>query len=373
MQQVVDGVGKYGERVFFVAFGWQQPDTHESLGLCLFCLLLHVGIGCFYLLRIIPVCIAFVSVFGVYGREKECVVEIDDILLGAVVDVERYHVNGVSGECFCDIAEQAPFSGSPSVDALLYVSHYEVVCRPLGRGLGVAQTFAEQHLEVFPLHYARVLELVDHDVVEMCSYLLEDERRVGVVYHHAQQVLCVAEQESVGFGVHLFHLVFYVSEQSEVVDVLERCGHGVHYSHGRSPFLFRPLEQGYEAFACSSDYEVPVFVRLRHPVFFALHAVCNGLRYEIPVTEVVFDQSVEVFLYSASLPTLEILLLYSVSAYEREEFRACFLEDLSCCVLFSAQLGAVGGEEFAVGELFVHHFSDFTILVVEYHPSEILH
>ena len=237
----------------------------------------------------------------------------------------------------------------------------------------MAQTFAEQHLEVVPLHYARVLEFVYHDVVEMCSYLLEDEWRVGVVYHHSQQVLRVAEQESVCLGVHLLHLVFYVSEQSEVVDVLERGGHGVHYCRGRRPFLFRPLEEGHEALACCPYYEVAVFVGFRNPVLFAFHAVCHGLRYEIPVAEVVFGQSVEVFLYSASLPALEILFLYAVFADEPKEFRACFLENFPCGDLFGSQLGAVGGEESAVGEFFVHSFPDFAILVVEYHPSKILH
>ena len=75
-----------------------------------------------------------------------------------------------------DVVQHTPVARTPAVDALLHVAHNQVAVL-----FAVAHALLEQHLEVLPLHGARVLELVDHHVLQMRTYLLEDERRVGVL------------------------------------------------------------------------------------------------------------------------------------------------------------------------------------------------
>ena len=50
----------------------------------------------------------------------------------------------------------------------------------------VAHAFLKQHLEVLPLYGTRVLEFVNHYVVESRTYLLEYEWRVAVLYERVE-------------------------------------------------------------------------------------------------------------------------------------------------------------------------------------------
>ena len=85
----------------------------------------------------------------------------------------------------------------------------------------MAHGLVEQHLEVLPLHGAGVLELVDHDVLQLSANLLEDEGRVAAVDECVQQLLRVAEQKSVGLVVELAHLLLDAAQESQLGKVAQ--------------------------------------------------------------------------------------------------------------------------------------------------------
>ena len=187
-----------------------------NVAVCLFQLTCHVSAG-------LPLC------FGLFFHRhiEEGVVERHDVLGRAAVVLHRLDMQFPFLENALDVVQQSPVARAPSVDALLHVAHDEVL-RHIGFvGVGTAHAVAQQHEEVSPLHGACVLKLVYHDVVHLCAYLLVYERRVAVLYKFRQQLLCVAEQESVGGGVHLCHLLLDGSQQAQLVDVGERHACGV--------------------------------------------------------------------------------------------------------------------------------------------------
>ena len=73
----------------------------------------------------------------------------------------KLSVNGV---------EQAPVARTPPIDALLYVANYQIL-----RFL-MTHALLQQDLEVLPLDSAGVLELVNHDVLQLGANLLKDKR-----------------------------------------------------------------------------------------------------------------------------------------------------------------------------------------------------
>ena len=86
----------------------------------------------------------------------------------------------------------------------------------------MAHRLLQQHAEVLPLNGGGVLELVDHDVLQLGAHLLEDERRVAVVDERMEQLLRVAEQEAVGLGIELVHLLLDAFEQAQLVEMAQR-------------------------------------------------------------------------------------------------------------------------------------------------------
>ena len=66
------------------------------------------------------------------------------------------------------------------------------------------------------------MELVDHDVFQLRAYLLKDERRVAAVDKLVEQLLGVAEQESVLLVVQLAHLFLDAPQQTELREVAQR-------------------------------------------------------------------------------------------------------------------------------------------------------
>ena len=155
----------------------------------------------------------FVLLTGCFG--KEGVIELNDTSLRTVVELQRadfYHLVARSEFPVYGV-EQSPVAGAPAVDALLDVADYEIF------GVCVAHALLEQYLEILPLNRRGVLKLVYHDVFQLGSYLLEDERGVAVLDERVQQLLGVAEQEAVGLVVHLAYLFLYTVKKTQLVQV----------------------------------------------------------------------------------------------------------------------------------------------------------
>ena len=113
----------------------------------------------------------------VLRRNEEGVIEVDDVAVGTIVGLQWLFVDGMTWrKLLLDIVEQSPVARTPTIDALLHVSHDEV-----GRIL-VAHRLQEENLEVLPLHCTRILELIDHHVLQLRTYFLEDEWGVAVLY-----------------------------------------------------------------------------------------------------------------------------------------------------------------------------------------------
>ncbi len=85
----------------------------------------------------------------------------------------------------------------------------------------MAHALLEQDLKVLPLDGRRVLELVNHDVLQPGTDFLEDEGRVALVDERVQQLLGVAEQKAVGLVVQLAHLLLNAAQQAQLVQVAQ--------------------------------------------------------------------------------------------------------------------------------------------------------
>ena len=129
--------------------------------------------------------------FGLYLIEQsgsfweEGIVEIDDCLVAAEVDVERLglDVEALQFLFVLDAVEYFPVAVSPSIDALLYVTDEHTFASR-------SQFLEEKLLEVLPLHATCVLELVDHDIIYICANLFEDERGIASLNHFAEEGGC---------------------------------------------------------------------------------------------------------------------------------------------------------------------------------------
>ena len=146
------------------------------------------------------------------GSLKEVGVEIHNVALApevrAHVDDIGRRADGVLYVCQC-----APVAATEPVDALLDIAHDEVAA-PARAALG------QQGAEVLPLKARRVLKLVDHDVVELGAYLLEDEGGIARAYHLPQQDGGLGEVEARGLGIDVGHLAVDGIEQAQGLDVL---------------------------------------------------------------------------------------------------------------------------------------------------------
>ena len=85
----------------------------------------------------------------------------------------------------------------------------------------MAHGLGQQNAEVLPLHGAGILELVDHDVLELGTDLLEDKGRVALADEGVEQLLGVAEQEAVGIGIERAHLLFDAAQEAQLVQVAQ--------------------------------------------------------------------------------------------------------------------------------------------------------
>ena len=85
----------------------------------------------------------------------------------------------------------------------------------------MAHRLLQQYAEVLPLYGGGVLELVNHDVLQLRADLLEDEGRVAVADERVEQLLRVAEQETVGLLIQLPHFRLDAVEQAQLTKVAQ--------------------------------------------------------------------------------------------------------------------------------------------------------
>ena len=199
---------------------------------------------------------------------EEYVVEVDNVGFRAVVGVESCLSDVLVVELLADSVEQSPVAISPSVDALLYISHNQT-CRML------CQAVVEQHLEVLPLCHARVLELVYHDVLDLRPYLLVYERGVAIANHSVEQHLCRAQREPVGQCVCLVNLVVDASQQAQLADVLNSSGSRLVVAEIFPPLVLGLVHKLHESLG--SQFERCPHVLFLHPCRGALACVLGSL------------------------------------------------------------------------------------------------
>lgn len=123
-----------------------------------------------------------------------------------------------------EVLQELPVAVAPAIDALLHVSDDET-------SVLVSDAVVEQDFEVGPLHGRCVLKLINHDIAQLSPDLLVDERRVLLVDEVVEQFLRVGERIVVVVGIDVVDLLLDTSEESQLVDVLQRELDGVdgHY------------------------------------------------------------------------------------------------------------------------------------------------
>ena len=85
------------------------------------------------------------------------------------------HLQRLTGDLPVDVLQDVPVPVAEAVDALLDVPHEQV-------GTARREALQQEHLEVFPLQFRGVLELVNHDVAEERAHPFEDEGSIASLY-----------------------------------------------------------------------------------------------------------------------------------------------------------------------------------------------
>ena len=202
-QQFADGILEPLEHLRLIILSRQKFDAHETLVSTLVRYLLHhVGVCSPQLTGLCLVDLLQRQVFEVGSLFEEGIIEGDDATLGTKVRVEATCIHLSVIKLTFDVVEQAPVTGTPTVDALFHIAYDEVLAALMTHRL------VEEHTEVLPLYGGGVLELVDHHMFQLGTDLLKDERRVAVADEGMEQLLGVAQQEAVRILVQFMHLLF---------------------------------------------------------------------------------------------------------------------------------------------------------------------
>ena len=141
-----------------------------------------VGLGNRTGISIFLAAFPIVQLFQLYGRQgEEAVVEFHDLLATAPVVFQNYIVDTKRGEIsFHALSQQTPVTVTPTIDALLDITHDQ---GPPTFGKSVH----DQRQEIAPLHGRGVLKLVDHDMFVKISRFLEQKRGVVPGDQHVEQ------------------------------------------------------------------------------------------------------------------------------------------------------------------------------------------
>ena len=115
------------------------------------------------------------SIQQLCGNAEERVVEGYDVHVGTEIREERPGVFLLQAHLPVDVLQDVPVPVAEAVDALLDVPHEQV-------GTARREALQQEHLEVFPLQFRGVLELVNHDVAEERAHPFEDEGSIASLY-----------------------------------------------------------------------------------------------------------------------------------------------------------------------------------------------
>ena len=67
-----------------------------------------------------------------------------------------------------------------------------------------------------------VLKFIDHDMSQLCTNLLKDERRIGLADQFMEQMLRIAQEKGVRLFVDLSDGLLNTMQQAQVVEVAQR-------------------------------------------------------------------------------------------------------------------------------------------------------
>ena len=140
-------------------------------------LLADIAICAFQLFTFLWTFIRQVFNLQLYCFCEKSIVKLNDVSIRAVVGIQSFYAYFCAFiKFFIDIIEQSPIAGTPSVDALFYVTYDKVA------GIFFTHGFFEQYFKVLPLYSTGILELVNHYMVELSANLFKDEWRIAILY-----------------------------------------------------------------------------------------------------------------------------------------------------------------------------------------------
>ena len=167
--EVLQYLGDAAECLLQIVVGSQQLYTDKACwGLVGGYLLLHFGTGPFQLVSFWRLLQFVILQLGSFREES--IVELGNHPFRTPVHLQLLQLYHILRELLLNVVQQSPVAASPAVDALLDISHDEVLAAFVAHG------FQQKYAEVLPLDGGRVLELVYHDVLQLGTYLLEDKR-----------------------------------------------------------------------------------------------------------------------------------------------------------------------------------------------------
>ena len=292
-------------RIVVLLVRFQEVHAHVSPGRLLGRLLCHVAVGH---LQFRAFRLQFLQVLAVQVLHRlleHPVVEVYHVRFAPSVHLQRLQSDGEVVQFPVQSVQDAPVAVSPAVDGLLHVAHDQAV-------LALCQSFQQQQAEVVPLHAARVLELVNHHVADGRPYLFEDKRRVPLLHQPVQQGVRVRQQEAVLFPVQRLHLLVYVVQQLQLVQVLPRQAAAVHRPVPLRSQAFRLLQQRHQVPFRQVRNLFPLLRCLCAPVVRAGQASLQGGVHHVLVRQLPVLQFAEVAPDAPGSP-LQVLRYQSVS------------------------------------------------------------
>ena len=140
-------------------------------------LLADIAICAFQLFTILRTFIRQVFNLQLYCFCEKSIVKLNDVSIRAVVGIQSFYAYFCAFiKFFINIVEKSPIAGTPSVDALFYVTYDKVA------GIFSTHGFFEQYFKDLPLYSTGILELVNHYMVELSANFFKDEWRIAILY-----------------------------------------------------------------------------------------------------------------------------------------------------------------------------------------------
>ena len=213
------------------------------------------------------------------GELEEGVVEVHHGLAASPVFAHGFYFR--AGEILLDLArKQGPVGIAPAVDALLHVSHDEVVV-----GVGIA--LVQQGTEIVPLYVGSVLELVQQEILVAHAHLFVNEGGVAAGDDVLEDFVGFVQHHGVLLGEHRLERAVELTRKTEAEAEVPQQPGGVvpselfaeQVAEGRA---FRFLGQRGSGCGDPVPYLVPLLVgrQLLDGICLAHHHVlCGGVHF----------------------------------------------------------------------------------------------